>query len=455
MKENRLMEEAAGRAVETLGGLLKGRADGWEVFYSFDTGVGVEAREGKVDALKARTNSGVGLRTLQGGRQGFGFSSVLSADALKELADNTLAASREAAVDEFLAFSQPAGAAKGEDALGVYDAQWASGTDEMRLENALEIERSARAYDKRINRVRKASYQESLRYSRLVNSNGADASYVATFYSGSVTAVAEQDGESQMGWDMEMGHTRDRVVPAIIGERAAKTAVRLLGAKKIKTVRCPAVFENIVSCEIIESLASSLLGDNVLKGKSMLADKAGKRVASKAVNVVDDGLLPGGWATSRLDGEGALRSRTPLIEDGVCRGFLYDGYWAARAKAASTGNASRSNFKSTPSVGISNLYMEKGTTTLEGLLSSMGRGLFITELLGVHTINGVTGDFSLGAAGFWVEGGVAAYPVRGMAVAGNLLDILNRVDGCADDLRFLGSIGAPALLINEIEASGS
>lgn len=454
MKENLFSEEAAGRSIDILKRLLDGRADEWEIFFSFDTGVGVEAREGEIDALKARSNSGAGLRTLKDGRQGFGFTNVLSGDALRELVDSTLAGSVEAGADEFLAFPAPREAAVS-DGLGILDPGWASGTDEARLERALEIERSVRAYDKRIRTVRKAWYQESLRYSRVVNSNGVDATSMATFYSGSVTAVAEQDGESQMGWDMGMGHTRDKVEPAAIGRRAAQTAVRLLGARKIETIKCPAVFENLVSCEIIEALASSFLGDNVLKGKSMLIDKVGGKVASGALNVWDDGLLPGGWASSAFDGEGAPRSKTPLLAEGICCGYLYDSYWASRAGAVSTGNASRASFKGLPSVGISNLYIEKGEKTLEGLFEEMGAGLFITELLGVHTINGVTGDFSLGAAGFRVEGGKIAYPVRGMAISGNLLDILMKVGGCADDIRFVGSIGAPSLLINEIEASGS
>jgi len=450
------MEEAARRTIETLEGLLKGRADAWEVFYSADTGVGVEARDGQVDALKARTSSGVGLRTLKRGRQGFGFSSVVGTDALAELADRTLAGSVEAAVDEFLAFpvSDVPMSARRED-LGVFDARWGEGTQEERLGCALEIEKSARGFDRRINRVRKASYQESMRFARVANSAGTDASSSATFYSGSVTAVAEQDGESQMGWDMGMGHSREDVRPEEIGKRAAETAVRLLGGRKIKTVKCPAVLENTVACELVEALATSLLGDNVLKGKSMLIGKVGSKVASSALSLWDDGLLARGWSTSAVDGEGVARSRTPLLDKGVLRGYLYDSYWARRAKEKSTGNAARSNYKSLPSVGISNLYIDKGERPLEGLFRDMGAGLFITELMGVHTINSVTGDYSLGAAGFRVEGGAIAYPVRGMAVSGNLLETLARAVSCGADLRFIGSIGAPSILINEIEASGS
>ena len=281
------------------------------------------------------------------------------------------------------------------------------------------------------------------------------SAHSATYFTGSVTAVAEENGESQMGWEMGMGHTIASIDPEWIGKGAARNAVRLLGAKEIKTVKCAAMIENTVVCELLESLASSFLGDNVGKGKSMLIGKQGVKIASSVLNIFDDGIMNGGWATSAYDAEGTPTGRTPLVVEGVCQGFLYDAYWAARAGRASTGNAARGGYKSTPGVGLNNIYIEKGVKSLEDLLRDLGEGLFITELLGVHTINTVSGDFSLGAAGFWVEGGGVAYPVRGMAIAGNLLGLFSNVGACASDLRFIGSIGAPSLLVNEIEASGT
>lgn len=447
--------EGSEKVIGPLKRLLKDRAGAYEIFYSVDTGFGVEAKENAVDSLKLRSNEGVGLRTISGNRQGFGFSSVLTKDALEDLVKKTIDGSVEAAKDEFLSFPGPAERAASEEGLRLFDNSFERTPEEEKIKTALDIERAARAFDPRVKRVRKASYSESIHFSRIVNSNGVDTVHRATFYSGSVTAVAEKDSESQMGWEIGMGHDRKSVEPGKIGKGAAENAVRLLGARKLKTIKCPAIIENIVACEFLESLAGSFLGDNVIKGKSMLIGKAGKKVASVKLNVYDDGFFPGGWASSSVDGEGAGRSRTPLLEAGVCRAFLYDTYWAKRAGAQSTGNSARSNFKSYPGIGISNLYIEKGEKDAKELLKDVSKGLFITEVLGVHTINPVSGDFSLGASGFWVEGGRAEYPVRGLAVSGNLLDLFSKVDGCASDIRFIGSIGAPSLLINEIEASGT
>ena len=446
---------ASAAAVDKLRRLLKGKADSFEIFFSHEEGFGVEAKSGAIDSLKVRSSTGVGLRTISNKRLGFGFSSVLTDEALEGLVSTTLAASIEAAPDECLAFPSEPPKAAGEEGLGIFDGSFREVPEEEKIRTALDIEKSAMGFDPRIKRVRKASYSETLHASRIVNSNGVDAEHRATFYSSSVTAVAEENGASEMGWEIGMGHTRSSIDPEAIGRGAAKNACRSLGARPVKTLRCPAVFENTVACELLEALAGSFLGDNVQKGKSMLAGKTGKDVAGGMLNIWDDGLLDGGWSSSRYDGEGGVRQKTRLVEKGVLTGFLYDAYWAARAGVKSTGNAARSGFKGLPGTGISNLYIEKGDKSLEGLLKEAGEGLFITELLGVHTINTVNGDFSLGAAGFLVEGGKAERPVRGMAISGNLLELFLKVGGIGADIRFIGSLGAPSLLVTELEASGT
>ncbi|MCK4846428.1 MAG: TldD/PmbA family protein, partial [Deltaproteobacteria bacterium] len=169
----------------------------------------------------------------------------------------------------------------------------------------------------------------------------------------------------------------------------------------------------------------------------------------------DDGLIKGGWSSSLFDGEGVSRQRTPLIVEGLCEGYLYDSYWGGRAGKPSTGNATRGGFKGALGIGTSNFYIEKGKEDLKTLLSSVGDGLFITDVMGVHMIDAVSGDFSLGASGMRVEGGELTTPVRGMAISGNILELFSRVEAVGSDLRFVGSVGAPSLLVADVEASGS
>jgi PmbA protein len=267
--------------------------------------------------------------------------------------------------------------------------------------------------------------------------------------------VAERNGESQMGWDMDTGRYISDVDVEKVGRRAARRAVNMLGARSIDTVRCNLLLENIVVCELLEVLACSFLLDNLEKGKSMFKGKIGDKIASSTVSIWDNGLLPKGWATAPFDAEGTPTQKTALVIDGICQGHLSDTYWGRRTGTGTTGNAARSAYKNLPTIGITNIYMEGKGPKLENLISDMGRGLFVTELLGVHTANPITGDFSLGATGFLVEGGKISYPVRGLAISGNLADLLLKIEKVGGDLRFFGSVGAPSIVLRDVEVSGS
>ncbi len=443
------MEE---ETIDILKGLLSGRVDSYEIFLSSSQGLVVEAKDGRIDTFKVWSNSGVGLRVIRKNRMGHGFSSVLTSSALEGLVEGVIKGAE--GVSEDLSLGFPSVKIQEKLPEGLFDPEVRTTPEERKIEIALQIEAHARGLDKRITRIRKAGYTEKVLTTRLVNSNGVDGVYRASFCTGSVLAVGEEDGDSQMGFEMEQSHSIKDIDPERIGTGAARRALGMLGARRISTVRCPAVLENMVVCDLLGTISRSFLGDNILKGKSMLAGKRGKRVVSSAINLWDDGLLPGGWATSVFDGEGVPRRRTPLVREGVVEGYLYDTYWGRRSGEDSTGNAIRSGYRTFPAVGISNFYIEKGEKDLEGLVEDMGKGLIITEFLGAHTINPVTGEFSLGASGYWVEGGRRVFPVRGVAVSGNLLDLFSGVESVGCDLRFVGPVGAPSLLLGSMEVSG-
>ncbi|MDH4228089.1 MAG: TldD/PmbA family protein [Deltaproteobacteria bacterium] len=453
MKDSGRIKSVMDKAIEQAVAAVDGRVDAYEVYVAFNRGKGVESKGLKADSIKVRSGFGVGLRTLKSARPGFSFTTVTNEAAIKKMADDALTGSIGASEDEFIVFPK-AGSAREAD-LGLTDASFDDTTDEKIIDTAVCIEREARDYDKRITRVRKASYGENYACARLVNSSGVDVFSEATFYSGSVMAVAEEAGISEMGWDADFSHKRGGVDCAFVGRSAAERAVEMLGAKTMGTIKCKAVFENTIVIEFLEALSSSFLGDNVVKGKSMLKDKLGKKVASSIVSIYDDGLMPGGWGSSLYDSEGVPRIKTALIKDGMCETFLYDSYWARRAGKASTGSAGRGGFKGSPYVTTSNLYMEKGSVPFDELLKGMGKGLIIKSILGAHTIDSVSGDFSLGASGLWVEDGKVAYPVRGMAIAGNLIELFSSVEAVGSDMRLMGSTGAPSVLVGSIEASGA
>ncbi len=452
------------KTIEIVSGLLEGRVDSFELYMSRSKGLVIEAKDGEVDALRVSDDSGVGLRTLSGPasdgtgntgcRPGFASTNLFTEQALSEMVALAIGGSSGACEDKALGFAVPSPSVEGAE-LDLVDPDFDALTEQEKIEKAISIEQNARDYDKKVARVRRASYSESRSFSRTYNSKGVDCSYEGTFFSGSVMAVAEQEGDSQVGWEMGLSHRRSCVDPVVIGRGAGERAVSMIGAKTPGTLKAPAIFENTVVMDLLGQLASSFTADNVEKGKSMLGGKLGKKIVAPCINLWDDGLMKGGWSSSIYDCEGVPSRKTALITGGVCNAFLYDTYWANRTGAASTGNGSRGGFKGAPGIGTTNLYIEKGETPLDGMFAEMGKGLFITELMGVHTIDPVSGEFSVGASGLWIENGKVAYPVRGMAISGELLDIFSKVELIGSDMRFLGSVGAPSLLIGEINASGS
>ncbi len=449
------------KTIEIVSGLLEGKVDSFEIYLSRSKGLVVEAKDGEVDALRVSDDSGVGLRTLSsagstgtGGRPGFASTNLFTEQALSEMVELAIGGSGGASEDAALGFAS-AVTGDGSIDLDSIDVDFDALTEQEKIEKAISIEKHARDFDKKVARVRKASYSESRSFSRTYNSKGVDCSYEGTFFSGSVMAVAEQDGESQVGWEVGLSHIRSCVDPAVIGRGAGERAVGMLGAKTPGTIKAPAILENTVVMDLLGQLVSSFTADSIEKGKSMLIGKMDKKIVAPCLNIWDDGLLKGGWSSSIYDCEGVPSQKTALISAGVCAAFLYDTYWANRTGGRSTGNGSRGGYKGATGIGTTNLYIEKGETSLEGLFVEMGKGLFITELMGVHTIDPVSGEFSVGASGFWIENGRIAYPVRGMAISGDLLDVFQKVEQIGSDMRFLGSVGAPSLLIGEVNASGS
>jgi PmbA protein len=269
-------------------------------------------------------------------------------------------------------------------------------------------------------------------------------------------AVAELADEEQLGWDAQVGHFFRELDFASCGRRAGERAAAMLGADTVPTGRYAVVLEPHVVAEILDVASEWLLGESVAKERSLLSGRVGQRIAGETVTLVDDATLPRGAATSRFDGEGMPRRRTVLMERGVLLGFLYDRLWARKCGRATTGNSDRGSFRAPPGLGPSNLIIEPGTGgSAQALDRAMGEGIRIGELIGVHTADPISGDFSVGASGQLIRGGDAVGPVAGVTVAGNLLGLLGAVSAVGSDLRLFGSTGAPSLLIAGLDIAGA
>lgn len=425
----------------------------WEIFTSASEVFGVEVKKGEVDSLKAARAVGLSVRVLDDARLGFAYSTALEPDALDGVVESALAAAQATEPDEHLQLAPPAGDLPD---LELVDPGLAEVPRDAKIEAARRLEAIALGYDPAIKRVRTAAYNESTTEVALRNSEGLDARYRRTGASTSVLALAEDPSGNQTGWEFDFGLGFADLDFERVGREAAQRAKALLGAKKVKTVRCPVVIENGAATSLLGVLSSSFLASSVQRGKSMLARRLGEAAMSEAVSIVDDGLLARGAATAPFDDEGTPQQTTPLVEAGVVRSFVYDLYTAHKEGGGrrSTGNAGRAGVKGPPGVGTSNLFVRPGKRSLDGLLGEMGTGMLLTDFMGIHTANPISGDFSVGATGFWVENGQIVHPVTGVAVAGNILQMFADVVEAGSDLRMFGSTGAPSLLVGRLSISG-
>jgi PmbA protein len=434
--------------------LLKGRGlDGYEILILHSRDFSIEAKGGKLDAFKCAEPFGVSVRLQRGEGIGFSFSTTMDPHSLTRMIDGAVVAARMQTPDPCNILPPPA--ASYPELGELCDESLPGIQDQQKIERALELERLVLSRDPRLKRVRKASYHDSLHSFFIRNSHGVEVAHRGSMVSCSVSVVAESDGDAQMGWAFDFSTRFDGIDLERIAERASRKATSLLGGTLIPTMRSPAVFDNQVASGILELVAQSFLAENVQKGKSMFRGREGERIFSELVTVRDNGLLPGGIGTSPCDGEGVPQQETLLVSSGVLQGFLYDSYWGKRMGCASTGNATRGGVKSPPKLGVHNLFIEPGEHGVEELVAGVAQGVLITDVMGMHTANRITGDFSVGASGFYIEGGEIRHPVKGIAVAGNLLDLFAGVDLVGSDLRFYGPVGSPSIRVSELNVSGS
>ncbi|GFO60370.1 peptidase [Geomonas silvestris] len=435
--------------------LLEARhPDAFEIMLTRSRDLAVEARNGQLDTFRCAEPFGVAVRVKVGSGLGFSFSTSFDEAALKQMVEGAVVGATMQTPDPFCVL--PAPLPGGYPVLPhLYDPAFFATPDQEKVERALELERRVLAQDPRVKRVRKCSYSESVYQVLIQNSLGVAAQYQGTQLSLSASAVAEAEGGAQMGWDFAFSHRLDGVDPEKVAAGAAGKAVALLGARPFATMRCPVVLDRHVAAQLLEVLAGSFLGENVHKGKSRLAGRTGERIFSEQVSVRDNGLLENGMGSAPCDGEGVPQQDTALVTSGILQGFLYDSYWGIRLGAASTGNSVRGGVKGPPRLAAHNLHLQPGRSTPEELRAGIGRGVLITDVLGMHTANAISGDFSVGATGYYLEGGELVHPVKGIAIAGNLFELFNNVELVADDLRFFGSVGSPSLRIGELDVSGS
>ena len=412
----------------------------------------VRVRDGEIEQLEQASSKGIGLRVITGQRLGFAYGTDLSKDGLKQLAEKAVALAKGAAKDP--ANALPRGAELGAASAGEYDPAIEDISPEWKLRAAREAESAARAEDPRVRKFDSTGAGDFLSESAIFSSHGARGESRASYAYVYCSPVAEADGQLQTASWSDTRRTLARLQrPEEVGRIAARRAARMLGARKPKTQRVPVVFEPQLAAGFIGGITQAVNGLLVHKKSSFLGALLGKRVAAPDVTVVDDATLEHGIATRPFDGEGVESRKTPVIENGILRSFLYDATTARKAKAKSTASASR-GWSTLPSIGTSNLYLQAGKLAPEEILRGVKSGLYVTAMLG-RGADVISGDYSRGANGIWIENGELAYPVQEVTVSGNLLQMLQGIDAVGKDLDFRSATAAPTIRFAELVVSGA
>ncbi len=428
------------------------KADAAEVYLRSSRSTTVEVKDQKVDAFERSRDSGAGIRLLVGQRAGFSYTTDLGEDALQRLVDAAIENARNAEPDPFVVIPDRPTAPY--PSVILHDPEIGALSEEQKIERVMAMEREAFAVDARVKRIRKAQASFAESETVILNSRGAFVSYRGTAASASIEVVAEEKGEAQAGWEHDVKRFYRKLDIEGVGRRAAQKALGLLGACPLASVKAPVILEASVAEEFLSLMAGGFSAENVQKKKSLFIGKLGTAVASPLVTIVDNGLLPEGLGTAPSDDELVPVQSKKVIDQGRLALFLYNAYTAKKDGTVSTGNGMRGGFKGIPGVGITNLYIEPGTVSPKDLVASTSRGLYVTEIMGAHTANPISGDFSVGATGFWIESGRKAYPVREITIAGNIIDLMKNVDVVCSDLKFSGRTGSPTIRIKELSIGG-
>ena len=415
--------------------------------------VSVQVRLSAVDCLSKAREKSLGIRAFFGKRSASTSTSDFSETSLKQLVADTCALAKAVAEDETSGLPDPTALATDIPDLDLYDPT-AMPVDEA-IDVAQRAERAAMDADSRVTNSEGAECGAGSGAVVLANTHGFLGYHRSSRFSLSVAPVAEGSDDQGMQRDYWYAVSRKRHEledPESIGRIAAERTLRRLGARKVETQRVPVIFDPETACSLLGHLSSAVSGYSLYKGASFLLGKLGKSIAPQHVNVEDNGCLPGKLGSRPFDGEGLPTRKTMILEQGVLSSYMLDTYSGRKLGMTSTGNASRS-IGDNPTVSPSNLFFHPGEASPEEIIRSVSRGLYVTELIGFG-VNMVTGDYSRGASGFWIENGELAYPVEEVTIAGNLNQMFQDIESIGNDLVFRGKLASPTIRIREMMVGG-
>jgi len=410
-------------------------------------------RLGKIESLKEAASKALGLRVLAGSRSATSFSSDFSAASLARLVERTLAMAQVTSEDSASGLAPAELLGRYEGDLALFSPDVAELSTDKRIQFACRAEEAALRADPRIRNSEGAWFEASWGTKAYANSLGFVGSYRTSYCAVSVAPIAQNGGMQRDYWYSVARRAAALEEPEAVGRKAAERVLRKLHARKVSTCRVPVVFDPETARSLVGHIFEAIRGDAIYRSASFLTGKLGQRVAGENITVLDDGLRPGGFGSRPFDDEGVPASVTPVIEKGLLRNYLLNCYTARKLNLKTTGNAAR-GVAGPAAVGPKNFYLAAGQHSPEEIIRSVKNGFYVTDLIGFG-VNIVTGDYSRGAAGLWIENGELTYPVEEVTIAGNLPEMLNSIEALGSDLEFRSALAAPTLLIGGLTVAGT
>jgi PmbA protein len=425
-----------------------------EAYVSRSRDTQVRVYEGEVEQLSVAESLGVGVRVVRDGRQGFAYCGTFDPASVREAVAEARDNAAFAEPDEWVGLAEPDGVAPPE--LDLWREDLLSVPTERKVEMAAELENAVRSSDPRVTGVESCDYADLATEVVVATTTGIRHATRQTGCELVGYSLAADGEETQTGFGFSVGRSIDDLDVGQAGKDAADRATRMLGAIKPPSERLTVVLDPWVTAQFLGIVAGTLSAEEVVKGRSLFAEREGELVAAPIVTLIEDPTDPRAWNASPVDDEGLASRRVPLIEDGVLRGFVHSTWTARRTGTTSTGSAVRGGFKTTPGAACRAVSLAAGDTSPEELIAGLDNAVLIQEVSGLHSgVNPISGDFSSGAQGLRIRGGAVAEPLREFTIASTLQKLLQDLAAVGNDLTWLPmSAAGLTLVIGDVAISG-
>lgn len=414
----------------------------------------VRVHDGKIEHFVSAQSEGIGIRVVRGGRTGFAYAATLDrasvSEVLVEARDNVTFGT----VDEWAGVADPDGHPVAP--IDLWSDELAGFATEAKIELVKRLERETLALDRRV-RVESADYADVWGESAVATTTGIRRSGRENGCYVTVSTLADDDGETQVGHGFSVGRRPDDIDVAKASTEGAEHATQLLGATKPRSARLTVVLDPLVTAQFLSVIGGTLNGESVVKGRSLFRDRLGDQVAAAHVRLVDDPTNTAAYTATDVDGEGLAARSNVLIDGGVLRRFVHNSYSARRAGATSTGNGVRGGFASTPGVGCLALQLQPGVVSRDDLIAGIDNGFLVQQVMGLHSgVNPISGDFSAGATGRLISAGSLGAPVKEVTIASTIQRMLLDLAAVADDVDWLPMRAAGVTIaISDVTMSGN